>query len=230
MTKASTKILQKQTGWVKSVVTKVLASALLLELLVVPTLFFYAACVKAVVEVEFDGLVPNIKVSPQINAPPTILANPVEQPVVDKRPMVDISRFPPELQGTPDQVVDKVIACWREHQAQCESVWYCCCTISTEIALKARIDTNEDTTAASTRQVYKCVQICLNVAGSYNGRIDGDPERTRSAVTEFQRRNGINVDGKVGKETWSILWKLLSQKIQGGIPLATKYLAQETHH
>lgn len=42
--------------------------------------------------------------------------------------------------------------------------------------------------------------------GYYEGRIDGVfGNKTRKAVIEFQRKNGLRVDGLVGPETWAAL-------------------------
>ena len=56
----------------------------------------------------------------------------------------------------------------------------------------------------------KQVQTALRNAGFYKGRIDGQiGTSTRKAIKEFQKANGLTVDGKIGKETWSKLRKYL---------------------
>ncbi len=56
----------------------------------------------------------------------------------------------------------------------------------------------------------KQVQTALRNAGFYKGRIDGQiGTSTRKAIKEFQKANGLTVDGKIGKETWSKLRKHL---------------------
>jgi len=48
----------------------------------------------------------------------------------------------------------------------------------------------------------KKIQIALKNAGFYNGPIDGKIGRkTKEAIKEFQKANGLKADGVVGKET-----------------------------
>jgi len=50
------------------------------------------------------------------------------------------------------------------------------------------------------------VQSLLNRWGYYNGAIDGYYSgKTFRAVQDFQRKNGLNVDGVVGPQTWAAL-------------------------
>ncbi len=52
----------------------------------------------------------------------------------------------------------------------------------------------------------KDVQQALKMAGFYQGSVDGKMgPLTHQAVEEFQRINGLKVDGKVGNQTWSKL-------------------------
>ena len=58
------------------------------------------------------------------------------------------------------------------------------------------------------------IQIALQNAGFYKGRIDGDiGPLTKTAIREFQAANGLEIDGVVGPKTWAVLSKyLLSPK------------------
>ncbi|MFA5144665.1 MAG: peptidoglycan-binding domain-containing protein [Candidatus Omnitrophota bacterium] len=57
------------------------------------------------------------------------------------------------------------------------------------------------------------IQTALKNAGLYNGSIDGKiGPGTKKAVEEFQKDNGLKVDGKVGPKTWSLLSKHLTAK------------------
>ena len=48
----------------------------------------------------------------------------------------------------------------------------------------------------------RTVQACLNQAGHYHGKIDGDfGPRTREAVKKFQKSRGLKPDGVVGFKT-----------------------------
>lgn len=50
------------------------------------------------------------------------------------------------------------------------------------------------------------IQQALKNAGFYQGTVDGKlGPMTRQAISEFQRVNGLNPDGVVGRQTWSKL-------------------------
>jgi len=56
----------------------------------------------------------------------------------------------------------------------------------------------------------KDIQIALKNAGFYKGKIDGDIGlQTQKAIREFQAKNNLIVDGKVGPKTWAVLSKYL---------------------
>ena len=57
----------------------------------------------------------------------------------------------------------------------------------------------------------KDIQVALKNAGCYNGKIDGDiGPLTEEAIREFQAKNDLVIDGKVGPKTWAVLSKYLS--------------------
>jgi peptidoglycan hydrolase-like protein with peptidoglycan-binding domain len=52
----------------------------------------------------------------------------------------------------------------------------------------------------------KDIQIALKNAGFDPGTPDGKMgKKTRQAIRDFQRANGLDADGKVGKKTWEVL-------------------------
>ena len=52
----------------------------------------------------------------------------------------------------------------------------------------------------------RTVQAALKEAGFYRGNVDGKVGRqTISAITEFQRSQGIKADGICGRQTWNLL-------------------------
>lgn len=56
------------------------------------------------------------------------------------------------------------------------------------------------------------IQTALKNAGFYAGSVDGKiGAKTKKAITEFQKANGLTGDGKVGPKTWSLLSKHLAQ-------------------
>ena len=56
----------------------------------------------------------------------------------------------------------------------------------------------------------KEIQTALKNAGLYTGAIDGTiGPRTKKAILDFQKANGLKADGKVGPKTWAALEKYL---------------------
>ncbi|MBI3315004.1 MAG: peptidoglycan-binding protein [Candidatus Omnitrophica bacterium] len=50
------------------------------------------------------------------------------------------------------------------------------------------------------------IQAALKAAGFYNGKVDGKiGAGTRAAVIQFQRFQGLDADGVIGRKTWDIL-------------------------
>ena len=73
------------------------------------------------------------------------------------------------------------------------------------------VTTNITTRSAAPVRVkghMKEIQICLQNAGFYKGKIDGvKGKSTKKAIKEFQKANGLKADGKVGSKTWEALSK-----------------------
>ncbi len=56
----------------------------------------------------------------------------------------------------------------------------------------------------------KRIQSALKNAGFYNGSIDGKiGKETKKAIKDFQKANGLNADGIIGRKTWAKLQKYL---------------------
>nr|WP_274389122.1 peptidoglycan-binding domain-containing protein [Streptomyces taklimakanensis] len=64
---------------------------------------------------------------------------------------------------------------------------------------------------SSNHSAVKCAQYMLAFGGFYHGALDGlfGPQ-TLAAVKEFQRRNGLVVDGIVGPRTWGELERMVN--------------------
>ena len=66
--------------------------------------------------------------------------------------------------------------------------------------------------ASSATNRSKDIQRALKNAGFYAGAIDGKiGPRTKAAIEEFQKANGLNADGKVGPKTWKVLGAYLNK-------------------
>lgn len=79
---------------------------------------------------------------------------------------------------------------------------------------QAKISESED--ALSLKEVDmskvtpKDIQTALRNAGFYSGAIDGKIGRkTKEAIKEFQKSNGLKADGIIGKQSWGKLQKYL---------------------
>ncbi|MDD5634414.1 MAG: peptidoglycan-binding domain-containing protein [Candidatus Omnitrophica bacterium] len=58
----------------------------------------------------------------------------------------------------------------------------------------------------------KDIQLALKDAGFYNGAIDGEiGKNTKKAIKDFQKANGLQVDGTVGPKTKELLLRYLKQ-------------------
>jgi len=56
----------------------------------------------------------------------------------------------------------------------------------------------------------KKIQVALKKAGFYKGPVDGKIGKdTKNAIKEFQKKNGLESDGVIGKKTWAELRKYL---------------------
>ena len=56
----------------------------------------------------------------------------------------------------------------------------------------------------------KEIQEALKKAGYYKGEVDGKiGHKTKMAIEEFQKANGLKADGKVGPQTWDKLKEYL---------------------
>jgi len=61
------------------------------------------------------------------------------------------------------------------------------------------------------KPTIKEIQEALKNAGFYSGLVDGKSgPLTKKAIEEFQKANGLKVDGKVGPSTWVLLSKHLN--------------------
>ena len=75
--------------------------------------------------------------------------------------------------------------------------------------------------SVKTRAKTRTIQTCLKNAGFYEGKIDGiKGKKTRKAIRDFQKTNGLVADGVVGPKTWELLRGYASDS--GGLREGTK--------
>ena len=59
------------------------------------------------------------------------------------------------------------------------------------------------------------IQTALKNAGFYTGSIDGKLGlKSKKAIEDFQKANGLKVDGKVGPKTWEAMSKHLNAAVE----------------
>ncbi len=128
--------------------------------------------------------------------------------------VVEIKWLPPGLQGkTTEETALAITKFWEEWEQFRGTVWRRCCEIEKEIARKGMIDTTPAGRNKHSTEIFVCVQYCLSVADYYGDEIDGDQGRTCSAVRYFQKNKELEkVDGKIGRETWSVLLMSVMEK------------------
>ena len=75
-----------------------------------------------------------------------------------------------------------------------------------EPAVSASKSTESTSSELSTLPSPQEIQQALKNASLYQGKIDGNiGPKTKRAIKEFQTRNNLNADGKVGSKTWDKL-------------------------
>lgn len=67
------------------------------------------------------------------------------------------------------------------------------------------------------------IQTALKNAGFYTVEVDGKfGPKTKKAIEEFQKVNGLKADGKVGPKTWEVLSKSLNPVVAATQPVKNK--------
>jgi peptidoglycan hydrolase-like protein with peptidoglycan-binding domain len=91
--------------------------------------------------------------------------------------------------------------------------------VQTETAAQATVSTAPievappKETGEKSKQTMRDIQAALKNAGFYEGKIDGIfGPKTKKAIEEFQAKNNLKVDGKVGPKTWSMLSAYLQKE------------------
>ncbi|MCX5678063.1 MAG: peptidoglycan-binding domain-containing protein [Candidatus Omnitrophica bacterium] len=86
---------------------------------------------------------------------------------------------------------------------------------------QAKTNISVKTREGSRSEKMRDIQQALKNAGYYNGKIDGvKGKSTRKAIKEFQKANGLKADGVVGRKTWDMLSKHLSDASANTAPAA----------
>ena len=110
-----------------------------------------------------------------------------------------------------DAQLSETQALLQEQQAQNQA-------LQSQLAARAMVSKARDVSGAGMYRTpsgfelpSKDIQQALKGAGYYQGPIDGKiGPSTRSALRDFQRDNGLTVDGVCGRETWNKLQTYLN--------------------
>lgn len=195
-------------------------------------LLLYGIREKVPISVSWEGRKLTVELKPKEDARPVGLVHAIKQPMVSRnlyerlqekhdklkkkfgdftKNAIEISKLPPEVQGSPEEMVLKV-GRLAEYDG---TIWYSFAFIATEVARKVSINTNRDGEDEDSEEAFRCVQICLTKIGYYKGPLDGDWRKTNIAVLRFQKDFCPPVDGKVGIRTWLAMFIKISQEIYG---------------
>ena len=69
-----------------------------------------------------------------------------------------------------------------------------------------------------TKPTSEQIQTALKNAGFYQGNIDGKiGQKSKQAIKDFQAKNDLGVDGKVGPKTWEKLQPYLETTAAAGV-------------
>ena len=69
-----------------------------------------------------------------------------------------------------------------------------------------KTETTKMSQSSNVKGTTREIQTALKNSGYYQGTIDGKMGRlTKSAITAFQKENGLKADGVVGQQTWAKL-------------------------
>ncbi len=173
-----------------------------LVVVIVSMMAIYAWMGRKTIEISFDeGWPPSMEVSPDKPKKEVVeLSVPTRDD--SEELVIPIDLLPKGLQGSREEVLLRITTLWQGREEQRDSIWQCCYTISMEIALHGSIDTKVPGNDVHTKEAYRAIQIFLNVIGYYDGQLDGDQGRTKTALDRFQNENGLRVDSKLGRKTF----------------------------
>jgi peptidoglycan hydrolase-like protein with peptidoglycan-binding domain len=86
-----------------------------------------------------------------------------------------------------------------------------------------RIEQVSGVSVSVSKPTNQDIQTALKNAGFYAGDVDGKiGPKSKKAIEEFQKANGLNADGKVGAKTWSVLGAYLNAAPVTAEPAASR--------
>ncbi|MDD4908119.1 MAG: peptidoglycan-binding domain-containing protein [Candidatus Omnitrophica bacterium] len=113
-----------------------------------------------------------------------------------------------EIQG----LKDKVQALESESQVKDNEISNLREALARQVQESDQVMSGSEAKESKQRPTVKQVQRALKNAGYNPGAIDGKMgKQTREAIRDFQRANGLAIDGKAGKLTWALLKKYLNK-------------------
>jgi len=125
---------------------------------------------------------------------------------------IEISRFPRELQGNPQEVLSKIWQVYDEMRGRAQDVGFSFYAVQSTLYRNGTINTRLPPYDEGRTELYRHIQRCLSAVGSYSGKIDGEQASTCFGVERFQAGNNLKVDGIIGRETWATLTEKFEQE------------------
>ena len=100
----------------------------------------------------------------------------------------------------------------KQKEAEVDSLRTTLSSTTEEKYAAAKLSHPQGQEAATEHPKVKDVQLALKNAGYDPGTSDGKMgKKTRQAIKDFQKANGLDADGKIGKKTWSLLSPYLTK-------------------
>lgn len=130
--------------------------------------------------------------------------------------LIPIGLLPEGLRGSRQEALLKIAKLYQESEGQRDNIWHCCRVISLEIALHGSIDTRVLAEDDYRKEVYRAIQILLNVIGYWDvgrdGQLDGDQGRTKVVLGRFQKaKEELKLDWKLGPMTFRAMLAMITK-------------------
>ena len=133
-----------------------------------------------------------------------------------------VEQLPTQVRGvTQSQCISKVQKlCDVVEQVNQENV-SALLDVLVEIQKNSVINTGLDAKSATRKTLYRQIQTILNQIGAYDGPTRSDKASTLAAVKDYQAKNKLKVDGKIGIKTFMTMVKAFQTKRLGQMPTAS---------
>jgi hypothetical protein len=130
------------------------------------------------------------------------------------RDTLALDQIPAELRAaSPPLTAVNIQRLWKDQQTFSPRTVNALLQCLVQIIDTGIINTTRPADDADTQELYRAVQLVLRSVDIYQGEVTGDQKTTFEALTNFQRRSKLKVDGKMGMKTFGAL----AEKFQNNI-------------